>query len=65
MLVNILASRRWLIDNRMTYADFRAATIMPFAREGKAPVDAYRNILGWAARLEAIYAWRTPFEGLI
>jgi len=30
-LADILASRRWLIEDRLTYADFRAATIMPFA----------------------------------
>ncbi len=52
VLDDILASRRWLIDDRLTYADFRAATIMPFAREGE---DAGRGLqehpgLGGSAR---------------
>jgi len=47
-----------------TYADFRAATIMPFAKEAKMPVGGYKNILEWASRLDEIDAWRTPFEGL-
>jgi glutathione S-transferase len=64
VLDDILASRRWLIEDRLTYADFRTATIMPFAREAKMPVDGYKNILGWASRLDEIEAWRTPFNGL-
>jgi glutathione S-transferase len=64
VLDDILASRRWLIEDRLTYADFRTASIMPFAREAKMPVDAYKNILGWAFRLDEIDAWRAPFEGL-
>ena len=64
VLDDTLASRRWLIDDRLTYADFRAATVMPFARDAKMPVDGYKNILGWAARLDEIDAWRAPFEGL-
>ncbi|THD45148.1 MAG: glutathione S-transferase family protein [Bradyrhizobium sp.] len=64
VLDDTLASRRWLIDDRLTYADFRAATIMPFARDAKMPVGSYKNILGWAARLDEIDAWRAPFEGL-
>ncbi len=64
VLDDILASRRWLIEGRLTYADFRTATIMPFAVEAKMPVDGYRNILNWASRLDEIDAWRSPFEGL-
>jgi glutathione S-transferase len=64
VLDDILISRRWLIEDRLTYVDFRAATIMPFARDAKMPVDGYKNILEWSNRLEAIDAWRTPFEGL-
>jgi glutathione S-transferase len=59
-----LESRRWLIDDRLTYADFRAATIMPFAKDAKMPVDGYKHILEWARRLDEIDAWRAPFGGL-
>ena len=64
VLDDILATRRWLIEDRLTYADFRAATIMPFAKEAKMPVEGYKNILSWAARLDQIEAWRAPFDGL-
>jgi glutathione S-transferase len=64
VLDDILDSRRWLIGDRLTYADFRAATIMPFATEAKMPVGGYKNILEWAHRLDEIDAWRAPFEGL-
>jgi glutathione S-transferase len=48
----------------LTYADFRTASIMPFAVEAKMPVDRYKHILAWADRLDDINAWREPFEGL-
>jgi glutathione S-transferase len=64
VLDDTLASRRWLIENRMTYADFRAATIMPFAKAAAMPVDGYKNILSWAGRPDKIDAWRSPFDGL-
>ena len=64
VLDDILATRRWLIEDRLTYADFRAATIMPFAKDAKMPVEDYKNILAWADRLDEIDAWRAPFEGL-
>ena len=64
VLDDVLATRRWLIGGRMTYADFRAATIMPFAAEAKMPVEGYKNILAWSARLNEVDAWREPFAGL-
>ena len=64
VLDDILASRRWLIGDRLTYADFRAATIMPFAKDAKMPVEDYKNVLAWADRLNEVDAWRAPFEGL-
>jgi glutathione S-transferase len=64
VLDDVLASRRWLVEDRLTYADFRTASIMPFAAAAKMPVGAYTNILNWAGRLDEIDAWRAPFEGL-
>jgi glutathione S-transferase len=64
VLDDALISRRWLMEDRLTYVDFRAATIMPFAKDAKMPVDGYKNILAWASRLDEINAWRAPFEGL-
>ena len=64
VLDDILVSRRWLIDERVTYADFRVGSILPFAEEARMPIEGYKNILDWADRLNAIDAWRAPFEGL-
>ena len=64
VLDDILAGRRWLVEGRMTYADFRVATIMPFAQAASMPVANYKNVLAWADRLDEIDAWRAPFEGL-
>ncbi len=64
VLDDILATRRWLIEDRLTYADFRAATIMPFSKDAKMPVEDYKNVLAWADRLNEVDAWRAPFEGL-
>jgi glutathione S-transferase len=64
VLDDILVSRRWPTDDRLTYADFRTATVMPFASEAKMPVEGYKHILDRANRLNEIDAWRASFEGL-
>lgn len=64
ILDRTLASRDWLVDNRLTYADFRVASALPFAEQGLIPLDGYRNIVAWYDRLNAIDAWREPFAGI-
>lgn len=64
VLDDYLSGRTWLIDGRMTYADFRVATAMPFAQAADIPVGRYRNILNWHERLNVVDAWREPFSGL-
>ncbi|MBL0374903.1 glutathione S-transferase family protein [Rhizobium sp. KVB221] len=59
-----LAGRDWLLGNAVSYADFRMATFLPFNDIARLPLDAYRAILRWYERLEALDAWRAPFEGL-
>jgi glutathione S-transferase len=64
VLDDVLAGRKWLLDERLTYADFRVATALPFASEARIPIGKYKNILNWHERLLAVDAWRAPFEGL-
>jgi glutathione S-transferase len=64
VLDEVLASRRWLVDNRLTYADFRVATALPFAASARLPVRGYPHILRWHERLCRLSAWSKPFEGL-
>jgi glutathione S-transferase len=64
ILDDVLADRIWLVDDRLSYADFRVASVLPFAEEAKLPVGGYRNICRWHDRLSQLEAWRAPFEGL-
>ncbi|HZY67846.1 MAG TPA: glutathione S-transferase family protein [Devosia sp.] len=59
-----LATRNWLMDDGLSYADFRMACVLPSADLAGLPTGDYRNISAWYDRLTAIPAWRDPFEGL-
>jgi glutathione S-transferase len=59
-----LVKREWLLGDRLSYADFRVATPLPFAKDAGMPVDEFPNIARWNAQLMAIDAWREPFAGL-
>lgn len=61
----VLASRDWLVGGRMTYADFRVASALPFAERALIPLGDYRNIRAWHDRLNQVDAWREPFIGLV
>ncbi|WP_279512687.1 glutathione S-transferase family protein [Luteimonas aestuarii] len=64
VLDETLAGRTWLVGDRLSYADFRVASVLPFAAEARLPLDGYRHIEDWHARLMDLDAWRSPFEGL-
>lgn len=64
ILDDYLSGKTWLIDNRLTYADFRVATCLPFAEAANIPVSNYTNIRNWHDRLNELDAWREPFAGL-
>ena len=59
-----LARREWLVGGSPSYADFRMATFLPFNEVAGLPLADYPAVLGWYRRLEAIDAWRDPFDGL-
>jgi glutathione S-transferase len=65
VLEKFLSNRTWLVGNRLSFADFRVATPLPFASSSKLPVEAYPHILAWHERLRRIAAWEDPFEGLV
>jgi len=64
ILDDLLEGRKWLIDNRLTYADFRTASIFPFADAAGLPMDGLNNIKRWHDQLMEIDAWRDPFANL-
>jgi glutathione S-transferase len=59
-----LSLRQWLVGKSPSYADFRMATFLPFNEVAGLPLADYPAVLGWYRRLEAIDAWRDPFDGL-
>jgi len=59
-----LERRTWLLGDRVSYADFRVATALPFAEAAGLPLDDFVNVKRWHDRLCAIDAWRSPFDGL-
>lgn len=64
ILDTVLADREWLVGGRLSYADFRVASALPYAERGLIPLDGYRNVVAWHDRLNQIEAWRDPFAGL-
>lgn len=59
-----LAAAKWLLGDSLSYADFRMATFLPFNDAAQLPLGDYPSLCHWYRQLEAIDAWRDPFEGL-
>lgn len=59
-----LEGRTWLLGNRLSYADFRAATALPFAEGAGLPLADFAEIRRWNDQLMDLDAWRDPFAGL-
>jgi glutathione S-transferase len=59
-----LGGRKWLVGDRISYADFRVATSLPFAAGAGLPLDEFPQVRRWNEQLLAIDAWRAPFAGL-
>jgi len=64
VLDDTLAKRDWLVGGKLSYADFRVATALPFAEAASIPLAGYGNIQRWHDRLLEIDAWREPFAGI-
>jgi glutathione S-transferase len=59
-----LSEGGWLVGSSVSYADFRMAAFLPFNDVAGLPLEDYPSVGRWYRRLEAIDAWRDPFEGL-
>lgn len=59
-----LKGRTWLVDDRLSYADFRVATCFRFAEAAGLPLKEFPQAQRLADQLNRIDAWRDPFAGL-
>jgi glutathione S-transferase len=59
-----LKGRRWLIDDQLSYADFRVAFVFPYAARAGLPLGDYPEVQRLSNQLDALEAWRDPFKGL-
>jgi glutathione S-transferase len=53
-----LANRHYLVDDTLTLADFSVASYLHYAVPARLPLERYRNIKTWYARIESLPAWR-------
>ena len=56
-----LESRRYLLGDQLTVADFAVATTLPYARDAKIPLDEFPAVRRWHDRLMELPAWQSPF----
>lgn len=56
-----LATRDYLVGDRLSIADFGVGVLLPWARQARLPVDGFANIERWHERMMALPAWREPF----
>lgn len=59
-----LSRQDWVLEDGISYVDFRMACVLPFADLAGLPLADYSGIARWYARLCRIEAWRDPFLGL-
>jgi glutathione S-transferase len=59
-----LPRRTWLVGDRVSYADFRMASFLPFNDVAGLPLEEYPEVSRWYRQLEELDAWRDPFRGL-
>ncbi len=64
ILDGILKDREWLIDGRLSYADFRVAFVFPFADRAGLTLAEFPEVRRLSDQLNRIEAWRDPFGGL-
>ncbi len=56
-----LSANDYLVDNRLTIADFGVASILPDAEAAQLPLENFGNVNRWHGRLNELPAWRDPY----
>jgi glutathione S-transferase len=61
VLNNHLKTRKWLVGNQLTVADFSVAVTLPYADKASMPIDEFPEVRRWHDQLNMLDAWRNPF----
>ena len=56
-----LMSRRYVLGDRLSVADFALGITLPYAEDAKIPYRDFPAIARWHDRLNELTAWRSPF----
>ena len=59
-----LSDRDWVLQDGLSYADFRLACVLPYADVAGLPLADFPAVQAWHDRLMAQPAWADPFAGL-
>ncbi|MDE2154899.1 MAG: glutathione S-transferase family protein [Xanthomonadaceae bacterium] len=60
-----LEGRRWLVDERLSVADFAVAIALPYAERAQIPLNGFPHVLAWHDRLCDLESWREPFPAAV
>lgn len=53
-----LAKHGYLANDALTLADFAVAAMLTYAEPARMPLDGYKNVRDWRARMNEVPAWR-------
>jgi len=56
-----LKSRRYVVADTLSVADFAIGATLPYAQAARIPIGDFPAIALWHERLNALPAWREPF----
>lgn len=56
-----LSSRKFLLGDRLSIADFSVGVTLPYAAKIRLPLGNYPHIARWHDRMSELPAWRDPF----
>ena len=56
-----LGGRKYLVNDRLSVADFAVGITLPYAEKAQLPLGDFPEISRWHARLNELPAWRDPW----
>lgn len=58
-----LATRRWLVGDGVSLADFAVVGPLMYKERARLPLDGYPHLLAWFGRIQALPAWQRSDHG--